>query len=153
MTAPLQSELPLSAARLKKPMLKRDGAKNVLDMEDWQLEAAIDRLDGVLNVASKKAARRDLRFVVVCLEEFKRGLIVPRDEHQLAELIFGKAQRYVRAQWVKSRLMVHATHFYDLAEEKVIRLARGSRPQCGPGGSAVVEWDSLVTFIKQRRIA
>lgn len=157
MSANQQLELTLAAARHRKPMVKRDGAKNVLDVEDWQLEAAIDQLDGVLNVASKTATRRDLRFAVICLEEFKRAgatnaVRKDRTDEELTELIFGKRQPLIRAQWVKSRLMVHATHFYTLAQEKVIRLARGSEQRSGPGGSAVIEWDALVSFIKQRRI-
>jgi hypothetical protein len=153
MATTIQPELSLHAARLRKPVVKRDGALNVLELEDWQLEAVIDRLDGVVNVASPRASRRELRFVVVCLEECKRGLVVPRTDEQLVELIFGKPQPLIRAQRIKSRLMIHATHFYDLARERVIRLAKGSEQRSGPGGSAVVEWSALVDFIKKRRVA
>jgi hypothetical protein len=154
----LQPELSLPAARLRKPVVKRDGALNVLELEDWQLEAVIDRMDGVLNVASPRTTRRELRFVVVCLEECKRSLRTAytppaRTDEQLTVMIFGQPQPLIRAQRIKSRLMIHATHFYDLARERVIRLAKGSEQRSGPGGSAVVEWSALVEFIKKRRIA
>ena len=40
-----------------RPVVNAGGAKSVLDVEDWQLDAVIDRLDGVLNIASKKSVR------------------------------------------------------------------------------------------------
>jgi len=148
-----QPELQLSAARIKRPMVDRAGARAILDVEDWQLETATDRIDGVLNIASVKCERRELRYAVVCLEEYRRELIVPRTDAELAELIFGKMQPLIRAQRIYNRLNCHATHFYDLARERVIKLAKGSAQRSGPGGSAVVEWSALLDFIKKRRVA
>lgn len=154
MLATSQTELPLSAARLKRPLADRAGARAMLDVEDWQLDRLLDggKIRGVLNIASPKA-RQDIRLLVVALEEFKRELVVERSNDELAKLIFGQPQPLIRAQRIYSRLNCHATHFYDLAREGVIRLARGSEQRTGPGGSAVVEWAELRRFIQQRRLA
>lgn len=160
MPATLQPELALSAARIKRPTVKNDGARAVLDVEDWQLVTLVDQglIRGVLDVASRDAERRELRFAVVALEEYKRAQLAEaqlpeRTDEQLAELVFGKPQPLVRARWIYRALNCKPSHFYDLVTERVIRLARGSVQRCGPGGSAVAEWSELVRFITARRVA
>ena len=164
MSATLQPELSLGAARIKRPTVKNDGARAILDVEDWQLATIVDagRVRGVVDVRSRSAERRDLRFSVVALEEFKRAVPAAgsgavaspaRTDEQLAELIFGKPQPLIRARWIYRALNCKPSHFYDLVSEKVIRLARGSEQRCGPGGSAVAEWNELGRFIRERRVA
>lgn len=146
--------LPLARGSVRRPMVDRAGARAVLDVEDWQLDGALDTglIVGVLNIASARAMTRELRFTVSKLEEYQQKNVTTPDHAELAALIFGREQPLVRARWVYSRLNCHATHFYDLVAEKVLKLAPGSAQRPGPGGSAVVEWAELVGFIKRRRI-
>lgn len=155
MPAALQTELSLSAARLKRPMVDRAGARVMLDTEDWQLDRLLDagKIRGVLDIASRGAERQELRLLVVAIEEHKRGLVIERTDAELAAMIFGLPRPLVRVQWIYARLNCHPTHLYDLAREKVLCLAKGSEQRSGPGGSAVVAWAELLRFIKERRRA
>ena len=149
-----QTELPLSAARIKRPLVDRSGARAILDTEDWQLDRLLDagRIRGVLDIASP-GAKQELRLLAVALEEHKRELVIERTDDELLRLIFGQPQPLVRVQRIYARLNCHPTHLYDLAREQVIRLAKGSTQRSGPGGSAVVEWSELQRFIHERRRA
>jgi hypothetical protein len=131
------------------------GARAMLDAEDWQLAALVDQglVRGVLDIRSATATRRELRFSVVAIEEYKRGLVTERTGADLAEILFGRPGSMVKARWVYRALNCKPCHFYLLATQRVIRLAKGSRQRVGPGGSAVVEWSELVNFINNRRIA
>ena len=106
---------------------------------------------GVIDIASHGAERQELRFSVVGVEEFKRQARVERTDEDLMRLIFGASVPLVRVQRIYARFNCHPTHVYDLAREKVLRLAKGSAQRTGPGGSAVVEWNELLRFIKDRR--
>lgn len=155
MPATLQAELPLSAVRVRRPLTDRAGARERLDVDDWQLDRWLDagKIRGVLDIASRGAEKQELRFLSVAIEEFKRELVMERTNEEFARAIFGLPQPLLRAQRIYSRLNCHPTHFYDLAREKVLRLAKGSEQRTGPGGSAVVEWSELLRFISQRRRA
>ena len=159
----IQPTLSLSAARIRRPALDRRGAIAVLDEEDWQLETIIygpkraDRdalkLTGVIDIASRGVNKQELRFLVICLTEYKRGELVPRTAEDLAQLFFGLPQPLVRARWVYRGFACHETHLYDLHREGVLKMAKGCVQRSGPGGGGVFEWDALVDFIKKRRIA
>ena len=130
-------------------------ARAVLDVEDWQLETLLDagKLGWVVDIASRGAERRELRFVTACLEEFKAGAVVERTTSEIVQLIFGRGQRFVRARWVYRCLNCKHGHFYDLMRERVLPLAKGSEFRVGPGGSGVVEWSTLVRFFETRRVS
>jgi hypothetical protein len=166
MSTALQPELPLHAARLKRPCVDSNGARAILDKEDWQMEAILDlgAVRGVVNIARKDSARKELRFVVVCLEEYKAAQRtgakpLERTPAELTELIFGKPRPYVRVQAVYRAFNSSHYHFYRMAadyrrcRDKDFELSQQTTRRGGPGGSAVVEWSALVKFIEKRRIA
>lgn len=138
----------------------RKGARLELGCGFAELEAILDRplnhklrLTGVLDIGSKGSKHQELCFVRECLREFDAGKMVRRSDEELAELIFGKKQPLVFAICCYRALNCKHDHFYGLAADGVIPLARKSVQRRGPNGSAVVEWAALVGFIKERRIA
>ena len=155
-TAPLQ----LRDARIQRPTVDRNGARAILDLEDWQLDALVDTgaLRGVLNIASRHTERRQLRFLVVCLEEYRQaaraGARAPQHSNDsIAQLLFGAPQPQVRAQRIYRALNCKHTHLYALAAQNLMHLLPDAAPRTGPGGSAVVAWSQLLSFIAQRRLA
>lgn len=153
MSTSLQTELPLSAARLRRPLVDAAGARTLLDVENWQLERLLDagKIRGVWDIASPKAERQELRLLAVACMEHLKELTVEREDAELARLIFGLPEPLVRVQRIYARFNCHPTHLYDLVREKALKLAKGSMQRPGPGGSAVVEWTELLRFLKVRR--
>lgn len=150
-----QTELKLRDVRRNLPTTDLRGARDVLKLDDYRIHQLLDEgaIKGVLNIASPSAAKKELRFLFICLEEYAREIEVERSDELIAGMVWGLKRPLVKAHWVYTRLNCHATHFYDLARERVIKLAKGSEQRCGPGGSAVVEWADLLEFVKQRRIS
>lgn len=146
-------------ARLEK-CTDRKGARLELGVGFADLEAILDRplnhklrLTGILDIGSRGSAHAELCFVRDCLREFDAGKMIRRTDEQLAELIWGPKRPLLKAQAVYRGLNCKHDHFYSLAADGVIPLARKSRQRRGPGGSAVVEWAALVSFIRERRFA
>lgn len=164
MTASSQTELELRTGRPVK-CVSRNGANEKLGTVSHELDAILARplnhkvrLTGVLDLASKGAQHQELRFVVVCLEEFLAGKTVKRTDDQIAVLLFGelqKAQGVVRVKRLYRALNCKHDHFYNLTRGRnaPLRLAAGSACRPGPGGSGVVQWSDLVKFIGERRLA
>lgn len=160
MAANAHPELDLPPSGRLEKCVARNGAQYLLGLAAWELDNVLNRplnhkqrLMGVLCIASKGAQQSELRFVGECLREFASGKSVGRSDEQLAALIFGKARKLVRAREVYRALNCKHDHFYGLAADGLIPLARNSEQRRGPGGSAVVEWGSLVKFIGERRVA
>jgi hypothetical protein len=148
-------EVSFSVAGFKRPTCDRRGARGILGLEEWQLEPILDsgRIRGVVNIASPGARRAELRFLIVAVKEHQRGIVTERTDEKLAAAIFGNPRPFVRAHWVYSRLGCTPKHFYNLAAERVIPLAKDSLKRGGPGSGAIVNWKALVAFIAKRRIA
>jgi hypothetical protein len=160
MTTAPAPQLQLRDARIQRPTVDRNGARAILDLEDWQLDALVDTgaIRGVLNIASRDTERRQLRFVVVCLEEYRQaaraGTRAPQHTNDsIAQLLFGAPQHEVRAQRVYRALNCKSTHLYALAAQNLMHLAPDAEPRSGPGGSGAVAWSQLLNFIAQRRLA
>jgi hypothetical protein len=158
----LQAELELRTGRPVK-CVGRNGANEKLGTVSWELEKIMNRplnhklrLTGVLDIGSKDAAHQELRFVVACLEEFLAGRTVKRTDDELAVLLFGELQKrqgFVRVKRLYQALNCKHDHIYNLTRGRnpALRLAADSCQRTGPGGSAVVRWDEILRFIKERR--
>lgn len=143
------------AVQVRRPTVDNAGARALLDCEDWQLTRIVDEglIRGVVNIAAASTERRQLRYAVVAIEEYRRGQLPERTDVALTEIIFGKPQTEVAARWVYRALNFTPAHFYRLTTAKVIRTIKGKSPHAGPGGSAFVAWGELVRFVEQRRVA
>lgn len=156
----LQTEMEFRRLGRLEKCTDRKGARLELGVGFAELEAILDRplnhklrLTGILDIGSKGSKHTELCFVRECLREFDRGQMVQRSDEDLAELIFGVKQALVFANRVYRALNCKHDHFYSLAADGVIPLARKSVQRRGPNGSAAVEWSALVAFVKTRRIA
>ena len=159
-TLPKQTDMAFRHVTKKVRCVDRKGARMELGVGFAELDAILNRplnhklrLTGVLDIGSKGSSHEELCFVVECLREFDAEKMTRRSDAQLALLIFGEAQPLVKAKRVYEALNCKHDHFYQLAADKVIPLARRSAQRRGPGGSAVVEWSALVAFITERRLA
>jgi hypothetical protein len=160
MTTPLTPPLQLRDARIQRPTVDRNGARAILDLEDWQLDALVDTgaVRGVLNIASRDTERRQLRFVVVCLEEYRQATLahtrVPQhSDDSIAQLLFGAPQPQIRSQRIYRALNCKHTHLYALVAQNLLRFATDEVPRSGPASNAVVAWSQLLHFITKRRLA
>lgn len=145
--------------------VNRNGANERLGTVAYELDAILTRplnhplrLTGVLDLAGPAAEKEYLCFVVACLDEFRAGKMVGRDDDALAVMIFGalqRAQGVVSFKRVYRALNCKHAHLYRFTEGRrpELPLMRGSAQRRGPGGSAVVTWPALVAFIGKRRIA
>src|SRR6476620_8954072 len=98
----LTQNISTGAVQMRRPTVDNAGARALLDCEDWQLTRMVDEglIRGVVNVSSAKTERRQLRYAVAALEEYRRGQLLERTDAALAEMIFGKPQAEVAARWI-----------------------------------------------------
>ena len=158
---------PLAQVTLNYPLVSADVASAALKCDRTRVMALIDegKIRWAFNFALELSYRCEPRILSVSLADYQSGRVTqwPQDMDEFSaviKLIFPMAPQVragvvatLRATTVAKQMGISINHFLKLCDANWIKLAKGTRRCAGPAGSPLVEFASVVEFLKRRRIA
>ena len=145
---------------LKRPLLSVWTVLSVTNLksEDEVLVAIEDgQLLWAFNIASREAKSRLVRVLAASVQNFVEGKQPPEmseveEWKQVERMIFPTPAPSIPAKEIALAWNCSTTHVINLCDQRLLRLAKGSPRHAGPGGSPLVDYRSVVEFLKTRRI-
>ncbi len=151
---PQQAVLPLEAALYRAKMAGTASACGILGCARWQLDplAESGKVGFTVDIAAP-AARPELRFLVADLEHWKRTQQTPpeRTVEEVVRFIWGESD-LIRSTRLYAGLACGHHHLYALSESGALPQHQDSSQRRGANGGAVWKRESVVAFLKARRL-
>lgn len=150
---------------IKRPLLRSWTVCEILDLHIYHVIAMAEdgQLRFAFNVSRGAGRRRDLRILTKSVADFlagnKRSGLSPEEEFQQAvKLIFPATSQTngvttIRAVNIYRRLSVDGTLVCKLIDDGLFVPAKGAVRRRGPYGSPAIRFDSVVRFLRERRVS
>jgi hypothetical protein len=146
---------------VKRPLVGVSTVQAALNLDLPGVNALI--ADGSLrafNVAAEIHFKRHLRILAADIERFQRGDKKPEpDFDTMMALAFPMAPApragvvaTLKLATIARQLNVKGMHVSSLIERRLLRLVPGEKARRGPTGSPRVEFASVISFLKKRRV-
>ncbi|MDB6109171.1 MAG: hypothetical protein JWR69_921 [Pedosphaera sp.] len=156
---PIQRKLPLTV-EVRIPLMDVAAVRGVLGAE-FNQDDVLDLIDlGLLpwswNLAVREAGRREIRVLAACVKHYQlTGGFRPfpdMTEAQVWKLILPHDKPFVESIDLATAFNATSDLLLDLIRAGLLQRVDGTECRRGRGGSPLVSRDSVVTFLKSRRI-
>lgn len=157
-TPTIQPPLPGANVRALAPTLNVAQARSELGCTEREVRALCeDRRFGITwswDIAGRSAGFRELRMLRAAVEAFRDGRKCEISEHLVyAQLFVSRGNKpFVIAPQISRALTCTDSHTTQLVAEGSLPQMRGTNMRAGRDGAAVVAWNIMIAFLRERRM-